>query len=96
MTRDTMTQTVNWLGTSYQVKISWETEGNEVIFVRGQINGKEIVRYFQGRWKDAKGNKQDPSEYLRLKKCCQEKFRYPRYTLQAITPMFTLLLGEQM
>nr|WP_320049617.1 hypothetical protein [uncultured Desulfuromonas sp.] len=96
MTRDNMTQTVNWLGTSYQVKITWETEGDEVTFIRGQINGKEMVRYIHGRWKDAKGNKQEASEYQRLKKCCQEKFRFPRYTLQAITPMFTLLLGEQM
>lgn len=96
MHKETMTQSVNWLGTEYQVKINWESEGDEVTFIRCQIDGKELARYFRGRWKDIKGTKLDPGEFARLKKCCQEKFRYPRYTISAIAPLFTLLLGEQM
>lgn len=96
MTNETMTQRVNWLGTEYLVKISWEREDKEITFVRCLIDGKEIARYFRGRWKDAKGKKQDSSEYSRLLKCCQDSFKHSRYTNPAITPLFTLLLGEDM
>ncbi len=96
MTRENMSQTVNWLGTEYNVKITWENEDNEIIFIQCQINNKEIVRFFRKRWKDPKGNKYDPKDFARLQKCCLDHFEHPRYTIAAIAPLFTILLGEHM
>ncbi|MEA3465632.1 MAG: hypothetical protein U9R29_06460 [Thermodesulfobacteriota bacterium] len=96
MTRENMTQTINWLGTEYRVKITWEIEDNEIIFILCQIDNKEVVRFFRKRWKDPAGKRYDPSEFIRLKKCCIDKFKHPRYTTPAIAPLFTILLGEQM
>ncbi len=96
MVRENMTQKINWLGTEYQVKITWETEDNDIQFIRCLINNKEIVRYFRGRWTDPSGKRHDRNEFLRLQKSCMDKFKHERYTIQAIAPLFTILLGEQM
>lgn len=96
MTRENMTQTVNWLGTEYNVKITWETEDNEIVFILCQINNKEVVRFFRKRWKDPQGNKYNPNDFLRLQKCCLDHFDHPRYTIPAIAPLFTILLGDNM
>jgi hypothetical protein len=96
MTRENMSQAINWLGTEYKVKITWENEDNEIIFILCQINNKEVVRFFRKRWKDPKGNKYDPKDFIRLQKCCLDHFEHPRYTIAAIAPLFTILLGEDM
>lgn len=96
MIRENMTEKINWLGTEYEVKVTWETENDDIQFIRCLINNKEIVKYFRGRWKGPRGDKYSSSEFTRLQKCCLEKFKYPRNTIPAIAPLFTILLGEQM
>ena len=96
MTRENFTTEINWLDTIYRVKITWEHEEGEIIFIRCAIDNKEVVRFFRGRWKSPDGRKHDRNDFIRLQKCCSEQFRYPRYTTAAIAPLFTILLGEDM
>ncbi len=96
MTREHMQTSINWLGKTYRVDINWENEGGEVVFIRCAINGRELARCLHGRWKGYDGRRLPAREFSRLVKCCRENFRHPRYTNSAVTPLFTLLLGEDM
>ena len=87
---------VNWYGQDHLVKIHWEQEADELISARCLVDGKEIVKFFRGKWINKKGKRFDRSSFMILERCCTDNFKDAKNMLPAFMPIFSILHGEDM
>lgn len=88
---------VNWYGQDHIVKVNWESDNGDLISARCLVDGKEIVKFFRGRWTNKKGNKRyDSDHFIILKRCCVDNFKDSKNMLPAFMPIFSIIHGEEM
>ena len=88
---------VNWYGEDHLVNVQWDMEKDDLISVKCFVDGKEIVKFFRGKWSNKKGSKHyDASNFIILKRCCSDDFKDAKNMLPAFAPIFSILHGEDM
>ena len=87
---------INWYGTDYQVRVTWDSMSGDVVAVRCSVNGKDVVKFVKGRWIDKKGKRYDPVHFSTLKRCCTDNFKEAKFLSLAFVPIFSIYLGEEM
>ena len=90
------TTQITWYGQEHTVKIYWELEYGDFVTITCTVDGKEIVRMFRNKWTGKKGKRYDDSHFYKLKRCCNDGFKYPRDYPAAFMPIFSILHGEEL